>query len=216
MLSHLHWALLICYLCRFVVHSKSVQFRGAIKLELPCPRNVEGVSVDPDLDWSFDALLSELSAVEQKLNSSSPFLAAPFSERRSRYLLAYVSFAYVCLNRLFGHSPVHSRLGIFPIGQMQREVQLPSDCASQKMSMRWRTQWMTVLWPATDLSSTSYIWGMDLTLTCKQLQFTIWYVSDRWEFSVWPIDTEKKLFLGLSMGFFILWIWWFYFIIIIL
>lgn len=47
---------------------------------------MEGVSVDPDPDWSFDALLSELSAVEKKLlTHSSPFLAAPFSERRSRY-----------------------------------------------------------------------------------------------------------------------------------
>ncbi|KAK4760482.1 hypothetical protein SAY87_005375 [Trapa incisa] len=57
---------------------------GAVKLELRCPRSVEGVSVDPDPDWSFDALLSELSAVEKKLSSSLPFLAAPFSERRSR------------------------------------------------------------------------------------------------------------------------------------
>ncbi|OWM89697.1 hypothetical protein CDL15_Pgr024445 [Punica granatum] len=57
---------------------------GGVRLELRCPRNVHGVSLDPDPDWSFDALLSELSAVEKKLNASSPFLSAPFSERQLR------------------------------------------------------------------------------------------------------------------------------------
>ncbi|KAK4753613.1 hypothetical protein SAY87_001717 [Trapa incisa] len=57
---------------------------GAVKLELRCPRSLEGISVDPDPDWSFDDLLSELSALEEKLSSSLSLLAAPFSERRSR------------------------------------------------------------------------------------------------------------------------------------
>ncbi|KAF7834473.1 protein GLE1 isoform X1 [Senna tora] len=44
--------------------------RGAVKLDLRCPQRVDGVAADPEPDWSFDALLSELNALEMKLTAS--------------------------------------------------------------------------------------------------------------------------------------------------
>ncbi|EEF47610.1 Nucleoporin GLE1, putative [Ricinus communis] len=55
--------------------------RGAFKLELRCPQRVNEVGVDPNPDWSFDSLLSELSSLENKLNNSS---SAPFTKTLSR------------------------------------------------------------------------------------------------------------------------------------
>ncbi|MED6198527.1 hypothetical protein PIB30_067182 [Stylosanthes scabra] len=44
---------------------------GAVKLVLHSSPRVDGVSVDPEPDWSFDALVSELNALEAKLASTS-------------------------------------------------------------------------------------------------------------------------------------------------
>ncbi|KAK6922306.1 mRNA export factor GLE1-like [Dillenia turbinata] len=44
---------------------------GAIKLELRYPQNVNGISVDPRPDWSFDDLMSQLNTLEKKLGSPS-------------------------------------------------------------------------------------------------------------------------------------------------
>ncbi|XVE92291.1 hypothetical protein REPUB_Repub01dG0084500 [Reevesia pubescens] len=56
---------------------------GSVELEIRCPRTVNGICLEPDPDWSFDALLSELDSLEKKLNVSSsiPF---PFSKTKSR------------------------------------------------------------------------------------------------------------------------------------
>ncbi|KAM7484168.1 hypothetical protein LguiA_000177 [Lonicera macranthoides] len=54
-----------------------VSTMGAVKLELRCPQNVGRIAVDPQPDWSFDTLLSEITAIENKLNASSVF-PAPF------------------------------------------------------------------------------------------------------------------------------------------
>ncbi|KAH7515639.1 hypothetical protein FEM48_Zijuj10G0047900 [Ziziphus jujuba var. spinosa] len=56
---------------------------GIVNLELPCPRNIGGIGVDPDPDWSFDALVSELNALEAKLSSSSK-IPVPFTKEKSR------------------------------------------------------------------------------------------------------------------------------------
>ncbi|GMP82595.1 hypothetical protein CsSME_00036833 [Camellia sinensis var. sinensis] len=56
---------------------------GAVKLELRCPQSVGGVVIDPHPDWSFDSLLSELSSIEKRLNSSSPF-PLPFTKTKFR------------------------------------------------------------------------------------------------------------------------------------
>ena len=58
-------------------------FRGAVKLELRCPQTVEGIAADPEPDWSFDALLTELNALETKLSSSSK-VPMPFTKVQSR------------------------------------------------------------------------------------------------------------------------------------
>lgn len=58
-------------------------FRGTVKLELRCPQNVDGIAADPDPDWSFDALLSELNTLEMKLDGSSKF-QVPFIKSESR------------------------------------------------------------------------------------------------------------------------------------
>lgn len=59
--------------------------RGAVKLQLPLPKNVDGVTLDPNPDWSFDALLVELNSIEKKLNGSSKF-PLPFIKAESRYV----------------------------------------------------------------------------------------------------------------------------------
>lgn len=64
-------------------HADFVVFRGAFKLELRCPQNVDGVAVDPVPDWSFDALISELNALEIKLKTFSK-IPVPFIKERSR------------------------------------------------------------------------------------------------------------------------------------
>ncbi|PSS26912.1 hypothetical protein CEY00_Acc08209, partial [Actinidia chinensis var. chinensis] len=56
---------------------------GAIKLELRCPQTVGGIVVDPQPDWSFNTLLSELTSIEKKLNASSGF-PLPFTKTKSR------------------------------------------------------------------------------------------------------------------------------------
>ncbi|XP_070016090.1 mRNA export factor GLE1-like isoform X6 [Nicotiana sylvestris] len=60
---------------------------GAVKLQLPLPKNVDGVTLDPNPDWSFDALLVELNSIEKKLNGSSKF-PLPFIKAESRELSA--------------------------------------------------------------------------------------------------------------------------------
>ncbi|XP_027773034.1 protein GLE1 isoform X1 [Solanum pennellii] len=60
---------------------------GAVKLQLPLPKSVDGVTVDPNPDWTFDALLVELNSIEKKLNPSSKF-PIPFTKTESRQLSA--------------------------------------------------------------------------------------------------------------------------------
>ncbi|KAF3496258.1 hypothetical protein DY000_02057768, partial [Brassica cretica] len=44
-----------------------------IVLEPPCPRSVDGISIDPEPNWNFNSLLSEIESVEKKLNVFSRF-----------------------------------------------------------------------------------------------------------------------------------------------
>ncbi|XP_021653484.1 mRNA export factor GLE1 isoform X2 [Hevea brasiliensis] len=43
---------------------------GAFKLEIPCPPKVLEIAADPEPDWSFNAVLSELELLEKKLDVS--------------------------------------------------------------------------------------------------------------------------------------------------
>ncbi|ONI30280.1 hypothetical protein PRUPE_1G241900 [Prunus persica] len=56
---------------------------GAFKLELRCPQKVDGIALDPEPDWSFGALLSEIDELERKINSSSK-VSVPFTKERPR------------------------------------------------------------------------------------------------------------------------------------
>lgn len=56
---------------------------GVVNLELRCPPKVHGVAADPDPDWNLDSLLSELDALEKKLNASS-VIPVPFTKNQSR------------------------------------------------------------------------------------------------------------------------------------
>ncbi|XP_059316342.1 mRNA export factor GLE1 isoform X2 [Lycium ferocissimum] len=60
---------------------------GAVKLQLPLPKSVDGVTLDPNPDWSFDALLVELNSIEKKLNASSKF-PIPFTKTEFQQLSA--------------------------------------------------------------------------------------------------------------------------------
>ncbi|XP_049350303.1 mRNA export factor GLE1 isoform X1 [Solanum verrucosum] len=59
---------------------------GAVKLQFSLP-NVDGVTLDPNPDWTFDVLLVELNSIEKKLNASSKF-PIPFTKTESRQLSA--------------------------------------------------------------------------------------------------------------------------------
>ncbi|XP_062158142.1 mRNA export factor GLE1 isoform X2 [Alnus glutinosa] len=63
---------------------------GAVKLELRCHQRIDGISVDPDPDWKFDSLLSELNSLETKLNTSAK-VPAPFIKARPRPFVMRVS-----------------------------------------------------------------------------------------------------------------------------
>ena len=58
--------------------------RGVIKLEPRCPQRIDGMAIDPEPNWKFDALLSELNSLETKLSSSTN-VPAPFAKSRPRY-----------------------------------------------------------------------------------------------------------------------------------
>lgn len=73
-----------------------VWYRGAFKLELRCPQKVHGVAADPDPDWNLDSLLSELDALEKKLNASS-VIPVPFTKNQSRFVSCSLSFQFQLL-----------------------------------------------------------------------------------------------------------------------
>ncbi|XP_059657810.1 mRNA export factor GLE1 isoform X2 [Cornus florida] len=58
---------------------------GALKLELGLPQSIDGLTVDPQPDWTFDSLFIELSSIEKKLDTS-PIFPVPFTKIRSREL----------------------------------------------------------------------------------------------------------------------------------
>jgi hypothetical protein len=49
--------------------------------------------MDPNLDWKFDALLSELDSLEMKLNTSAK-VPAPFIKVRPRYHIFFRNFIF--------------------------------------------------------------------------------------------------------------------------
>nr|GMD42012.1 protein GLE1 isoform X2 [Ipomoea batatas] len=49
--------------------------RVAVKFKLTVPENVDGIALDPEPDWSFDALLLELNSIERKITASPKFPA---------------------------------------------------------------------------------------------------------------------------------------------
>lgn len=59
---------------------------GAVKLELRCPQRIDGIAIDPEPDWEFDALLSELNSLEMKLSTSTK-VPVPFAKSRPRGFL---------------------------------------------------------------------------------------------------------------------------------
>ncbi|WMV24239.1 hypothetical protein MTR67_017624, partial [Solanum verrucosum] len=73
--------------CEASVGNNNFIQRGAVKLRLPLPRSVDGVTLDPNPDWTFDALLVKLNSIEKKLNASSKF-PIPFTKTESRQLSA--------------------------------------------------------------------------------------------------------------------------------
>lgn len=56
---------------------------GPFKLEIRCPQTVNGIGLEPEPDWSFDTLLSELNSLEMKLNVSSS-VPLRFAKTKSR------------------------------------------------------------------------------------------------------------------------------------
>ncbi|XP_010528080.1 PREDICTED: protein GLE1 isoform X2 [Tarenaya hassleriana] len=54
-----------------------------IVLELRSPSSVDGISIDPEPNWNFDTLVSEINSLEKKLNASSKF-PSPFTKTSFR------------------------------------------------------------------------------------------------------------------------------------
>lgn len=63
-----------------------VCIRGVIHIPLRCPDNVNGIAADPQPDWSFDNLLSELHSIEKKLAEASDDRAPSFTKIQPRYV----------------------------------------------------------------------------------------------------------------------------------
>ncbi|KZV17800.1 hypothetical protein F511_01609 [Dorcoceras hygrometricum] len=63
------------------------KLKRVINLELRCPKIVNGITADPQPDWSFDSLLSELDSIEKQLSTSLD-LSAPFDKKKPRNLRA--------------------------------------------------------------------------------------------------------------------------------
>ena len=64
-------------------------------LELRCPQRIDGIAIDPEPDWEFDALLSELNSLEMKLSTSTK-VPVPFAKSRPRYH----KFSYMQINSM--------------------------------------------------------------------------------------------------------------------
>lgn len=65
-------------------------------MEPPCPRSVDGISIDPEPNWNFASLLSEIESVEKKLNVFSKF-PQPLTHTALRYIPLSLSFDSVLL-----------------------------------------------------------------------------------------------------------------------
>lgn len=74
------------------IHCFLVKIRGAIKLGLRCPQNVNGIAADPQPDWSFDKLLTELNSIDKDRNLTLDF-PSPFTKTEPRFVFTFtVSF----------------------------------------------------------------------------------------------------------------------------
>lgn len=54
-------------------------------MEPRCPKRVDGISIDPEPNWNFDSLVSEIESVEKKLNTF-PMFPQPFTKTALRYI----------------------------------------------------------------------------------------------------------------------------------
>ncbi|KAK9063472.1 hypothetical protein SSX86_017342 [Deinandra increscens subsp. villosa] len=75
---------IMCSLPRKEKESVVLRFRGIVKFDLRCPQRVNGIIADPQVDWSFDELISELNTIDHKLQASS-LVPLHFTNTRSRY-----------------------------------------------------------------------------------------------------------------------------------
>lgn len=58
-----------------------------MKFKLTVPENVDGIALDPEPDWSFDALLLELNSIERKITASPKFPAYTKMQPRFVFLV---------------------------------------------------------------------------------------------------------------------------------
>ncbi|KAG2264731.1 hypothetical protein Bca52824_071810 [Brassica carinata] len=68
----------------FLPPASILRWLREIVLEPPCPRRVDGISIDPEPNWNFDSLLSEIESVEKNLNVFSKF-PQPFTQTTLRF-----------------------------------------------------------------------------------------------------------------------------------
>lgn len=73
--------------------------RRGIVLEPPCPRSVDGISIDPEPNWNFNSLLSEIDSVEKKLNNVFSKFPQPLTHTTLRYISLFIVF---CIGYEFG------------------------------------------------------------------------------------------------------------------
>ena len=80
--------------------------RGIV-LEPPCPRRVDGISIDPEPNSNFDSLLSEIESVEKKLNVFSKF-PQPFTQTTLGYISLSLSLCLLiqCFSSLLSCASV--------------------------------------------------------------------------------------------------------------
>ncbi|CAF2164445.1 unnamed protein product, partial [Brassica napus] len=80
-----------------------------IVLEPPCPRRVDGISIDPEPNWNFDSLLSEIESVEKKLSVFSKF-PQPFTQTTLRYISLSLSLSFDSIESDVEEEKDHSQI----------------------------------------------------------------------------------------------------------
>ncbi|KVI01693.1 hypothetical protein Ccrd_020030, partial [Cynara cardunculus var. scolymus] len=94
---------------------------GCVQSELRCPQRVGGIIADPQTDWSFDELLSEIIAVDQRFQASS-LVSLPFTKTHSWYHIPSCSDLSVVSHAGKNRKSFVMHVSMMKVTMMMREI----------------------------------------------------------------------------------------------